>query len=294
MEASTCELVYHTYHPKRELIVRRQHNLATRELVSDYQNLVVETSKVLRDRVNNLTRTLEQDVEEKDTANAPGDYSLTRSELMDERTSAELCLRICDQVAGHLLEATSRIRAKVTDTSLPNAAKGAPLRVTVQKFHQARHVVQSLSAELQNLHLRYDHLLSANDNPTESSMTNEEISELKIGFANCLSFCEQGIEAAKNARISEYEHISGGARAHQWILSNFGDLLRVKDATVEDDGLQIIGQVDSDVTRQLSSDYTKLRQSSDKNANDEARPVRTNAPTPTGFFDRHGGGNKLG
>jgi hypothetical protein len=194
-----------------------------------------------------------------------GEDATERTQIQEERQSAEQCLSICSAVSAHIEQVQSAYAFEEISTpedayrgSLETPNKHSSSRLlTAGSLKTCKETMASsttwLTRYLQDLDNKLAVLNSRpaqipNSHTVEEERIREEIASVK----QCLSICAEASERAQQERVNIFEDVAMADDAQQVIVSTLGDLILARRVTAGARSMQLMGQMSDESLQQLS------------------------------------------
>ncbi|KAE8373862.1 hypothetical protein BDV26DRAFT_296532 [Aspergillus bertholletiae] len=229
-------------------------NKATNEALDQYNRMILETQQELRKHISQVDDRLQNLYSRGINSGTDKDEEL--EQLLKEKFRTKQCLDICEQISESI--SCGRQSVPMHGSSAAGSTPHAPPamrngRLTAEET--IIHFLDSFSletvktgAELErNCQLIQEKLKQFPVHRIEE--VDEIISERcrrqheKERFSECLLVCDNASQRSEQARVNVFVDVHAAERAHQFVISNVGDLISAKNIRAEPGAKQVLGQV---------------------------------------------------
>lgn len=213
----------------------------TKELLEAYIEMTKTTASNLKDQIDELGAKLDlvRFTQHNDVTDT------TKKQTLDQKTSLEQCLSICQNLLLHIEEIKPSVSEKAGDTS-NNAALEHVDEVNIL----APRIVSSvLELCTQNIKTAETHMRELHESNRSKSKSDEARVMQQLNSAQqCLNI----VKHAQQHRINTYEKIDTGEDSHQFIVSTIGDLIKANGLTVGARSVNVMGQMSDESLQKLT------------------------------------------
>lgn len=255
---------------------------ATKQLIEQYTEMIKNTTTNLEEQIVVLSTKLEI-LQPRQTTDSPSSSTPQTSEMirmakdvLDQRTSLEQCLSVCNQ----LLEKIEELKPAISETGTgsqetPEVHGRIPDQFGPRITSDALRIcAYNLNATMQHLH----DLQNGDKSIGEST---------KAGVIQHLESARQCLDVIGKAQMhrqSIYENVDLAEDSFQTVVSTMGDLIKASGLTIGARSVNIMGQMSDESLQKLGNSWT--------NSLSQSPPTGPTEPR-TAFEKKHGSGYKV-
>ena len=268
-------------------------------MVQEYRTLIEDTTTDLQGHLHQINQKLQSLSQQPRRDSSAEEDDAERSQIQDEKKSAQQCLEICARVSEHIdqiqlndFRDISVPADEVQRTTQSQDRRPSAQAVTAKALGRCKvplgEAAEELRRRLEEVEKRLqaaqmESTQSEDGDPSEKKALRAELECAK----QSLAICESASETTAAGRINVFEDVTVGTDGQQVIVSTFGELISAKRITSGDRSTHLMGQMSDQTLRQFSQDrhIDPVRSSNVENG----KEPKSDSPP----FDHYGIGRKL-
>ncbi|GKU22758.1 hypothetical protein FLAG1_08044 [Fusarium langsethiae] len=227
----------------------RQTSKVSREVLEEYNETIQDTMYSLNVNLQRLDEKMELLVRESKSISA----SNTGTDLRDERTVTEQCLRICQDARSYIDSLADREGSLKDQPLSESVADGESL------FEAQLLIRRTLNESRDNLAQTIGRLQERLDSMATSGTPKSDLGYLQLEgdlktSKQCLELCKTASEQVANQKVYTVGEMIADGDSDQVVITTLADLFNVKKASSTNRSAQWIGSLSDDTARQVSKD----------------------------------------